>query len=64
MLAYRKPEEFHLTGIIESKKSGECWNLINDENREWTDSPKHHESYTQQDYDLAHITSMRKTSTR
>jgi hypothetical protein len=33
-----------LNGIIESKKSAEWWNVINDENHEWTDSPKHQES--------------------
>ena len=53
-----------LDGIIESKKSAEWWNMINDENHEWTDSPKHQKSQTQQDYDFVHITSMRKTRTR
>jgi hypothetical protein len=38
--------------------------VINDENQEWTDSPKHQESQTQQDYDLVHITSMRKARRR
>jgi hypothetical protein len=33
-----------LFGIIESKKSAERWNMISDENRGWTDSPKHQES--------------------
>jgi hypothetical protein len=33
-----------LFGIIESKKSAEWWNMISDQNREWTDSPKHQES--------------------
>jgi hypothetical protein len=33
-----------LNGIIESKKSAEWWNMINDKNREWTDGPKHQES--------------------
>jgi hypothetical protein len=33
-----------LNGIIESKKSAEWWNAINDKNREWTDGPKHQES--------------------
>jgi hypothetical protein len=28
-----------LNGSIESKKSAECWNVINDEKRDWTDSP-------------------------
>jgi len=53
-----------LNGVIESKKSAEWWNVINDENREWTDSPKHQKSQTQQDYDLVHIPSMRKTRMR
>ncbi|HXQ32787.1 MAG TPA: hypothetical protein VN843_02075, partial [Anaerolineales bacterium] len=53
-----------LNGIIESKKSAEWWNVINDENREWTDSPKHQKSQTQQDHDLVHIPSMPKTRTR
>jgi hypothetical protein len=53
-----------LIGVIETKKSTERWNIINDENREWTDSPKHQNSQTQQDYDLMHITSMRKTLMR
>jgi hypothetical protein len=48
-----------LNRIIESKKSAEWWNVIDDENREWTDSPKQQKSQTQQDYDRAHITSMR-----
>jgi hypothetical protein len=38
--------------------------MINDQNREWTESPKDQESQTQQDYDLVHIPSMRKTRTR
>jgi hypothetical protein len=33
-----------LNGIIESKKSAEWWNVINDRNREWTESPKDQES--------------------
>ena len=33
-----------LNGIIESKKSAEWWDMINDKNREWTDGPKHQES--------------------
>jgi len=33
-----------LNGIIESKKSAEWWDVINDKNREWTDGPKHQES--------------------
>ena len=33
-----------LSGIIESKESAEWWNMISDENCEWTDSPKHQES--------------------
>ena len=33
-----------LNRIIESKKSAEWWNAINDKNREWTDGPKHQES--------------------
>jgi hypothetical protein len=33
-----------LDGIIESKKSAKWWNVINDENHEWTDSPKRQES--------------------
>jgi hypothetical protein len=33
-----------LNGIIESKKSAEWWDVISDENREWTDGPKHQES--------------------
>jgi hypothetical protein len=33
-----------LNGIIESKKSAEWWDVINDKNREWTDRPKHQES--------------------
>jgi len=49
-------------GIIESKKSAEWWNMINDQNREWTESPKDQESQTQQDYDLVDITSMRNAS--
>jgi hypothetical protein len=53
-----------LIGVIESKKSTERWNVINDANREWTDSPKHQKSQTQQDYDRVHITSMRKTRAR
>ena len=53
-----------LNGIIESKKSPEWWNVINDENREWTDSPKHQKTQTQQDYDVMHITLMRETRTR
>lgn len=53
-----------LYGIIESKKSSEWWNLINDKNREWTDCPKQQESQTQYDYNLVHITLMRKTHTR
>jgi hypothetical protein len=37
---------------------------MNDKNREWTDGPKRQKSQTQQDYDLVHITSMRKTRAR
>jgi hypothetical protein len=37
--------------------------VINDEKREWTDSPNRHESQTQQDHDLVHVTSMRKKCT-
>jgi hypothetical protein len=33
---------------IESKKSAEWWNVINDEKREWTNSPNSHKSQTQQ----------------
>ncbi|PYT96761.1 MAG: hypothetical protein DMG38_22520 [Acidobacteria bacterium] len=33
-----------LNGIIESKKSAEWWNVINDKNHEWTDSPNHQKS--------------------
>ena len=33
-----------INGIIESKKSAEWWDVINDKNREWTDGPKHQES--------------------
>jgi hypothetical protein len=33
-----------LFGIIESKKSAERRNMISDENRGWSDSPKHQES--------------------
>jgi len=33
-----------LNAIIESKKSAEWWDVINDKNREWTDGPKHQES--------------------
>jgi hypothetical protein len=33
-----------LNGIIESKKSAEWWDVINDKNPEWTDGPKHLES--------------------
>ncbi len=41
----RKPRSpGSLNGIIESKKSAEWWNVINDKNREWTDGPKHQES--------------------
>ena len=53
-----------LNGIIESKKSAESWNVINDKNREWTDSPNQQKSQTQPDYELAHLSSMRKTRTR
>jgi hypothetical protein len=53
-----------LKGIIESKKSAEWWKVINDKNSEWTDSPNQQKSQTQPDYDLVHITSMRKTRTR
>jgi hypothetical protein len=53
-----------LNGIIESKKSAEWWNAINDKNRKWTDSPNQQKSQTQPDYDLVHTTSMRKTRTR
>ena len=38
--------------------------MIDDENREWTDSPKHQKSQTQQDRDLVHTTLMLKTHTR
>ena len=27
-----------------AKESAEWWNMINDQNREWTESPKHQES--------------------
>jgi hypothetical protein len=50
-----------LNGIIEPKKSAEWWGVINDKNREWADGPNQQESQTQPDYDLVHITSMRKT---
>ena len=53
-----------LKGIIKSKKSAEWWNVINDKNRQWADSPNQQKSQTQPDYDLVHITSMRKTRTR
>jgi hypothetical protein len=53
-----------LNGIIESKKSAEWWNAINDKNREWTDRPNQQKSQTQPDYDLVHITSMRKARMR
>jgi hypothetical protein len=33
-----------LNEIIESKKSAEWWNVINDKKREWTDGPKYQES--------------------
>jgi hypothetical protein len=33
-----------LNGSIESKKSAEWWNVINDEKREWTDSPNSKQS--------------------
>jgi hypothetical protein len=33
-----------LNRIIESKKSAEWWNVINDKNHEWTDSPNHQKS--------------------
>jgi hypothetical protein len=33
-----------LNGSIESKKSAEWWNVINDEKREWTDSPNRYKS--------------------
>jgi len=36
------PRSFN--GVIESKKSAEWWNVVNDKNREWTDGPKHQES--------------------
>jgi len=36
--------------------------VINDENREWTDSPKHQKPQTQQDRDLVHITLMRQNA--
>ena len=58
------PDPGSLNGIIESKKSAERRNVINDKNREWTDSPNQQKSQTQPDYDLVHITSMRKTRTR
>jgi hypothetical protein len=53
-----------LDRIIESKKSAEWWNVINDKNHERTDSPNQQKSQTQPDYDLAHLSSMRKTRTR
>jgi hypothetical protein len=53
-----------LNGIIESKKSAEWRNAINDKNREWTDGPNQQESQTHPGYDLVHIHSMRKTRTR
>jgi hypothetical protein len=33
-----------LNGTIESKKSAEWWNVINDKNHERTDSPNHQKS--------------------
>ena len=51
-----------LNGIIESKKSAERRKVISDENREWTDGPKGQKHRTQQDYDHAHIPSMRNHS--
>ena len=33
-----------LNGVIESKKSAEWWNVINDKNHERTDSPNHQKS--------------------
>ena len=38
--------------------------MISDEDPEWTDCPKDHKHQTDQDYDLVHIPSMRKTPTR
>jgi hypothetical protein len=38
--------------------------MINDKNRDWNDRPKHHESWTQQDYDVIHIASTCETRTR
>jgi hypothetical protein len=35
------PRSFN--GVIESKKSAEWWNVIDDKNREWTDGPEHQE---------------------
>ena len=31
-------------GVIESKKSAEWWNVINDKNRQWADRPNHQKS--------------------
>ena len=53
-----------LDRIIESEKSAERWNVINDKNGDWTGSAKHHEPYPQQDYDVIHITLMYETRTR
>jgi hypothetical protein len=33
-----------LNWIIESKKSAEWWNVINDKNHKWTDSPNQQKS--------------------
>ena len=53
-----------LNGIIESEKSAEWRNVINDKKREWTDSPNQQEPQTQPDYDLMHINWMRETRPR
>jgi hypothetical protein len=36
-----------LNGSIESKQFAEWWNVINDEKREWIDSPNSQKSLTQ-----------------
>ena len=38
--------------------------MVSDENREWTNSPKHQNFQTQQEDGLVHTTLMRKTRTR
>ena len=42
--SFRDAEIPGLLGIIESKKSAEWWDVINDKNCEWTDGPKRQES--------------------